>query len=148
MSVTVKIYEYSGDHRCLEKVLPAPSAELTGVFRESVDILRPDFLVERSTVSGNYVHIGSPVNKFYYIADITQERTGLQVLHLREDVLMTYKSKIRQLPGVIERNPEWNNVDLPDPDFRRQQNTQAYTVKCGSAFSYGSTPRYILITVG
>lgn len=145
MSITIKIYQYDGDHRVLDKQLPA-GIELTGTFREYIDIMKPSVLVERSAVTGNYVHIGSPINRYYYIDEITQDRTGLQVLHLREDVLMTHRDQIMQQPCVIRRNGAWSNTDLYDPDLQTLQRTQSYMSPLGSAFSYAS--RYIFVTVG
>lgn len=145
MSLNLKIYQYDGDHRVLDKQLPTPTT-LTGVFRDSVDIMHPTVLVERSAVSGNYVYIDTPVDRYYYIDEITQDRTGLQLLHLREDVLMTYRDKIKKMPGVVRRNGSWSDPDLYDPDLQRKQNTQSYMSAVGSAFSYSS--RYIFVTVG
>lgn len=145
MSITITIYQYDGEHRVLDKTL-TNGTDLTGTFREYIDIMKPSVLVERTAVTGNYVYIGSPIDRYYYIDDITQDRTGLQVLHLREDVLMTHRDQIKQQTCVVKRNGAWSNTDVYDPDLGVLQRTQSYMSPVGNAFGYAN--RYVFVTVG
>lgn len=148
--MTFNMYHYTGERTVLHKALPAPTVR-TGSFRGEYDIMNPILSLQGSYDGSNYCEIAG---RYYFIDGVNQERTGLVTLQLHIDVLMTYRDSIDGLQGVVGRNPAWNNANLPDPDWPRQQNTQGFCLPVGSPFDYtfdndgDPYDRYILITVG
>lgn len=148
--MTFNMYHYTGERTVLHKQLSDPTVK-TGSFRGEYDVLNPVLTLNGSYDGCNYCEIDG---RYYFVDSINQERTGIFTLQLHIDVLMTYQAAIDSLPAIVGRSPAWNNANLPDPDWTRQQNTQAFCVPVGSPFTYMSDgdglayDRYILTTVG
>ena len=99
---TLKIWNYAGDNRTVDKDLPDLSATtITGTFRGEIDLINPVILVNQ-TISGNYAEI-TDFSRYYYIDSITCVRTGLYQIILRVDVLKTYRTEIKALPAYAKR---------------------------------------------
>lgn len=148
--MTFNMYKYTGERTVLHKTLSAPSTH-TGSFRGEYDIMNPVLTLQGAYDGSNYCEIDG---RYYFVESINQERSGLFTLQLHIDVLMTYQTGIDSLQAVVGRSPAWNNANLPDPDWERQQNTQAFCMPVGDAFSYMTDgnnlafDRYIMTTVG
>ena len=87
----------------------------TGTLREECSLIRPEILVEASTVPNfNYCYIAS-FDRYYFVTSISSVRNDLWRVSLNCDVLMSYKSQILALDVVLARQENEFNPDLNDP---------------------------------
>lgn len=124
------------------------NATLDCVFKEETDVVNPIILVEMdyaSMVACNYAYI--PTNRrFYYITDVTSVSNALCTLSLEVDVLMSFKTDIRSLSGIVERNTYQFNTYQEDNQLSRLKKTQIQTKAFNHTFvPYTST---VLTLVG
>lgn len=125
---------------------------LTGVFREECSIQRPSILINTLEIpSFNYVYI--PVfNRYYYVASIATVSYGLWRIELNCDVLMSFKTEIKALSGVIGRQENDFNNNLVDNEIPAEKTPQVVTIEIpSSAFTTtdtGSVYCYCLCVVG
>ena len=115
MSISVQL-GFSGDPQNKLNKSFTVNATLDCVFKDETDVVNPIILVEMdyaSMVACNYAYI--PTNgRYYYITDVTSVSNALCTLSLEADVLMSFKSEIRNLTGITERNTNLYNVYLND----------------------------------
>lgn len=97
-------YNWSGEPNRIDKPLTAePNITLNGTLREECDLAEPLILVQTDPRGQNYVYIPE-FSRYYYIEDITAERSNAFRIRLRVDVLMSYKSQILALPVFCMRS--------------------------------------------
>lgn len=81
---------------------------ISGNFKESQSIMQPIIdLVYNSLPTFNYLYIPA-LSRFYFINNITTLNNGMYRLECNEDVLMTYRTEIKQQTAYISRI-EYNN---------------------------------------
>lgn len=87
---------------------------LSGNFRQQVNILTPTFLIEYDKVPDfNYCYIPS-FNRYYFITDITSIRTNVWKISCSVDVLMTYATELREQSALVNRSYSTYNSELID----------------------------------
>lgn len=149
MSISITLYNTSSDNNCINKSL-GTGAMFTGTIKGSgsVDVVRPEILIESNVYGYNYAYIDE-FDRYYYITEITHERTGLSTVQLLSDPLMSFKNSIYALPAIAGRvsggNGELFNSYLHDS----RQQLLASDI-CGTwvihSFAYGN--QYVLVTAG
>ena len=113
MSVTLKLYTFNSEVIRINKAgfITQYGADITGVFREAVDVLNPSILIEYSGYPAcNYAYI-QDLSRYYYIRGITSEGENLWRLNMHVDVLMSYagvrdglsSTGIFGMAGYVER---------------------------------------------
>ena len=147
MSISVQL-GFSGDPPNKLNKSFTVNATLDCVFKEETDVVNPIILVEMdyaSMVACNYAYI--PTNRrFYYITDVTSVSNALCTLSLEVDVLMSFKTDIRSLSGIVERNTYQFNTYQEDNQLSRLKKTQIQTKAFNHTFvPYTST---VLTLVG
>lgn len=91
-------------------------AQLYGYFRDEVDVLNPVIIIESGFISANYCYINK-FGRYYFITNVRMITTTLCELYLHVDVLNTYKTGIRSLQGVVERQEYRFNSMLIDDNY-------------------------------
>lgn len=116
----LRLYNYTGSPVLLDKsdLLQSPTANvrtLEGYCRESFNIENPSILIEDNSLLSdyNYMYIRE-YDHYYFIDPPVPERTGLYRINGHVDVLMTYKSEIKSLSGIVGRNQNEYNRMLID----------------------------------
>ena len=144
MSITVTLYNNSSPINAMDKNL-SQIASLTGNLREESNVIDPQILIERSSVSNvNYVYV-SEFDRYYFVTEIESVRTGLWRMHLHVDVLYTYRNSIRQNRALINRQQNYYDLMLDDGIFRCKQNPRIYRYDFPNGLGDFN---YILITAG
>lgn len=149
IGMTITLYNTSSENNAIHKSLGTGS-QYTGNIRDTgaVDVVRPVVLIESDIYNYNYAYIDD-FERYYFITEITRERTGLTALHLVSDPLMTFQAAILALPAIAARvsgdNGSLFNSYIPDAQMKLQANdrTGHYHVH-----SFGWSGDYILITAG
>lgn len=101
----------------------------TGYIREPTSIVNMSVMVEYSGVFNfNYCYIPY-FNRYYYITDIENCLVNLWRVHLKCDVLMTYKDYIKSQEAYILRQENVYNADVIDPITSYEQEPIILTQK-------------------
>ena len=144
MSITIDLYNNSSPINAMEKSLSS-IASLTGNLREESNVIDPTILIERDSIANvNYAYIPE-FNRYYFVTEIESVRTKIWRLHLHVDVLVTYRTKIRQNRGLINRQQNYYDLMLDDGVFRCKQNPRIYRYDFPNGLGDFN---YILITAG
>lgn len=88
-----------------------------GYFREEQNITSPiitiDVTGDNPVPEFNYAYI--PLfNRYYFVTGYEVLRTNLWNVHLEVDVLMTYKTGIKSLRAMVDRNENTYDETIPD----------------------------------
>lgn len=115
--MTITLYQTSSENNVVDKTITG-GIVLTGTLRQETSVLSPSIrIVTNTNISGyNYAYI-SEFGRFYYIKEIVTVRSGVWDVGFRCDVLMTYKTQIRGLTAVVERQENQYNAYVNDPEF-------------------------------
>lgn len=130
MSFEATLYNCSDDPRTLHKTLPAgiPIASITPT--ESCDILNPTFILNynASYTTCNYVIVGSPFNRSYFITDMKIDIGKKIVISCAVDVLRSYENEIGNIETTIYRNEDFKTCApyVADPEYQVKAGFQYY----------------------
>lgn len=144
MAFAATVYNCSDDPRTLHKTLPAGIPVENIVPTESCDILNPTFILNynASYATCNYIIVGSPFNRSYFITDMKIDIGKKIVISCAVDVLRSYESEIGNIKTTIYRNEDFKTCApyVADPE---------YQVKSGFQYCYetfkdnqGNTPQF------
>lgn len=127
MALTAILYNCGDDPRVLNKTLGEGITVSQIRPTESCDLLNPVFILDYSSsyTSCNYVEVGTPFNRSYFITDMKVDIGQKIIITCTVDVLQTYKSSIEKLNVNVVRN-ENPGEDLkapymPDPLLIQKQ---------------------------
>lgn len=111
-----------------------------------VDVLRPTLIVKDVSVgSCNYFQIPDFSNRYYYIDSMITHNSGVIEISGRVDVLMSHKTEILALGGIVARQENSYNVELKDSDFTALNYRRVQT----KAFSYEfNGSKFVLVAAG
>ena len=122
--IKIKTFIYDGKPNAVNKTLQA-NEEYTGVLNATFNVLTPVVRFRtRTPVSFNYVFIES-LNRYYFVSELNQDG-DICTVHLRVDVLQTYKEKILASSATLTKGANVNkylsnrsNVVDVRPKFRK-----------------------------
>lgn len=104
--VKIKTYIYDGKPNKVNKTLQE-NEEYTGVLNATFNVLTPVVRFRtRTPVSFNYVFIES-LNRYYFVSELNQDG-DICTVHLRVDVLQTYKEKILASSATLAKGENVN----------------------------------------
>lgn len=123
--------------------------------KEQTDILNPAVTIETSGNLSKYNYARIPNwGRYYFITDIKIIRERLWEITMHVDVLMSYKSQIRELNAIIARQQNDYNVNIKDNErilsadtteeitrFKGTDGSETYVTKPGQQ-------SFIIITAG
>lgn len=153
MSVVVSFYFNKSENNKLDKDLEEVGISAQDVvFKATTSIMTPTLSFRYSNESSvpryfkcNYIRIGAPVNRYYFVDDITTVAQGIIELKCHIDVLMTYSTYIRQQTAVINRQENQWNLYLDDGSFKVYQNPMVQTKLFPDGFT---TQQFVLAVAG
>lgn len=139
----IVFYKCSSEKNCLNKVLEN-EITLDGAIRGESNVISPQIMVQMNPIEYDYVYIPE-WRRYYFITDIVCYRSNAFVVKLSIDVLMSYKTEILQMTGVVSRLTSGSAYASRD-----------LLVSCKEEcreFDFGTTPfkrdgTYVLITQG
>lgn len=112
----------------------------------AVDVLRPTLLVKDVSVgSCNYFQIPDFSNRYYYIDSMITHNSGVIEISGRVDVLMSHKTEILALGGIVARQENLYNSELKDTDFTALNYRRVQTKAFSKTFN---SNRIILVAAG
>lgn len=143
----INLYYTSSENNQLVKHLSL-TRTLTGSLRNESDVVHPQVLVEVANVSdSNYAYIAE-FHRYYYIREIKSVRTGIWLLYLESDPLMSFQTSIKNLQVVLleSENTAIDNYLSDDRVWVAKVKDKTSIIN----FPYGllESGEYILITAG
>lgn len=158
MSFSATLYNCSDDPKKLSKNLTGGLTVSSITPTESCDILSPTFILNynSSYTSCNYIVVGAPFNRSYFITDMKIDIGKKIVISCSVDVLETYKLSIKNINTTIYRNEDYKKSApyLPDSEYQVKSGFQYYyeTFKMAdgstSAFHGDGYYSYVLSWIG
>lgn len=113
--MTINVYRNASDKNVVDKSI-SEIGTLSGSLRDSCSVTDPTILIEGGNLSSiNYFYIPD-FNRYYYVVSVTSVRTGVWAITGHVDVLMSYRSQIRNLGAVISRTEDTGIANLYLPD--------------------------------
>ena len=98
----ITLYKTKSENNRVNKAIREP-LPLEGTLKEECDVLNPVITFELTDPTVyNYVYI-EEFHRYYFIDNIENIRNNLWKLSLKCDVLFTYRSGIKNLSAVIEK---------------------------------------------
>lgn len=110
----VEFYKTNDNLKTVNKTLTL-NKTVDIVFRQLVDEQAPVIIMSIDNLTGsNYVFIPD-FNRYYFISDVDNYTSNLVRLHLKTDLLMTYKDLILNTPVQITatEKPSYLSTGLP-----------------------------------
>ena len=111
-----------------------------------VDILNPTLIVKDVTIgSCNYMQIPDFNNRYYYIDSVITRNNGILEISGRVDVLMSHKTEILALGGIVSRQEVLYNAELKDTDYTALNYRRVQTKTFSHVFN---SNKLVLIAAG
>lgn len=118
----------------------------TGNLRQSTSIINPVIMLNADNPTAyNYAYIPA-FNRYYFINKIEAYRTGLFILTMSVDVLETYKTEIKGMLAIIDKNETVGNNYFNDGSF--VLDSRAYNQIINFSNGFNDNGEFILITAG
>lgn len=144
--MNITLYVNSSENQRMTKTLTYVGA-FSFSFKDESSVFNPQVLIAvgSSLADVNYAYI-SQWGRYYYVTEIQVVRTGLFLLKLHGDVLMTWKDQILNCSAVIKRQQNQYNLYLDDPEFKiyNQERVEIYNFSGG----FNKALEYILTVAG
>lgn len=114
MAVEIQLLHNDSKDLVVDKSL-TPVATYNGTFRETVDSLRPTFILQGNVAANvNYAYIPA-FGRFYYVTDRKEVTKDLTELSLYTDVRKSFATQLYAAKGVVQRNSQLYDMYLNDP---------------------------------
>ena len=111
-----------------------------------VDILHPTLIVKDVKIgSCNYMQIPDFNNRYYYIDSVITRNNGILEISGRVDVLMSHKTEILALGGIVSRQEVLYNAELKDTDYTALNYRRVQTKTFSHVFN---SNKLVLIAAG
>lgn len=137
--MNVKFYKNLSDKIVVDKNIDQIGNTITSaVFKEDISVTDPVFALKDfssfNPATANYCYIDS-LDRYYYITDIVILTPEIYEIHCHVDVLMSFKSGIRQNNAVIARQQSNYDLYLNDGIFKTKAYSKYDILKYPSGFS-------------
>lgn len=146
MAFTIKLYTVTDDNNKVSKTLGTAKEFTSCILKETEDVTAPTVRIQTSdNLSGiNYCYI-EHYGRYYFVDKIETTPNNFWQLTCRCDVLMTYRSQIRNLVGTVARSESSFNGYLNDSEYNALSYRKIVTKQFPGAVDNDC---YILMTVG
>ena len=146
--MTITFYNNESDSIAVSKKITSISSINNAKIINETDIVNPSIVVSRNfydsiILKANYLYIDK-LERYYFINNISFAESMI-VIDCTVDVLMSYKSEIRNITCTVTRNENLKNGYLNDDNY----NIQAYKqVVCKMFPNAINNDSIILMTAG
>lgn len=147
-ATTLTLYICTDDNNTLNKTL-SNAYTIPIVFDEDESVLNPIITlnINGDISTFNYAYIAG-TGRYYYITEFNQLTGNQWQIHLRVDVLMTYKQGIKNMNAIISKTEDesLHNPDYNDGSFINQEGARVQIIHFPLGFA--DEPINVLITCG
>lgn len=143
----IKLYNNQSEHTVINKSL-GNAISYVGSLRDISDISNPSIMIQSNgnVYQYNYCYIPE-FSRYYFITEITTVRTGVWVLSMKCDVLMSFKNDILNCYAIINHTTDTNITRYMDSDIFRSL-VKDFTDILNFPSGLSDNGEYILITAG
>ena len=143
--MTINLYVNTSDNRYLQKTIASVLDNVPCVFKEDTSLENPTVIISPDNFrhNANYVYIPE-LSRYYYITDKTFSKQRV-MLHLKCDVLMSFKDSIKQCECVAIRSANQFNNYLDDNLMTRLAYSDIYLKKFPNSLDKNLT---LILVVG
>lgn len=144
--MNVIFYHSNSDKRKVDKTLTNISTLSCDII-DDTSIINPRLKIKYNSnlLTSNYIYIPS-FNRYYFITNITTSK-GYLWIDTSVDVLMSFKSEIRNTTAVIDRQEYQYNKYLNDANYTGYAYEILSAYKMGNIFTKSSVP-YLTVLGG
>ena len=143
----INLYKTTSENEKIDKQLKN-KITLTGSLKNETDVINPTIIFEiENPTDYNYVYI-EDFGRYYYITDFKSIRTGIWEVRMHVDVLFTYRSKIKALSAIIDKQQgsALTTELYNDGSFKVREDNFIEIVNYPSGFN--DVGEFILLTAG
>lgn len=147
--MTIDLLQTDSSNNTIGKNITSLKQEVSCDVKGNISIVNPVVVLsfDVETLKTNYVYIPS-YGRYYYISDIINLSGGRVELHLKVDVLESFKDDIKNSIAIIDKQQlsEKSNVYLNDGSYVTQEKEFHSVINFQNGFL--DDGEYILITCG
>lgn len=151
-NTTLFVYNQNSENIVLNKTL-TPVNIIDGMFNHSIAVKNINIDIVSFNFNFNYVYIPS-LNRYYYVDSVEMISSDYTRLHLREDVLMSWKNLISSQTAFIDRceNSTFYDVNIEDSEIKTDYDKNVVVsnilpVATSSIFSENQSNEQYVLTV-
>ena len=115
--MTITTYTSTDDSNYINKRLTNKSDISNVTLKNSTDYVNPVIMLQTETIDFNYVYIPT-FKRYYFVREITSLKNNLWSVALHVDVLMSFRSQIKNVRAITKRQEYLCNNDLIDDRLR------------------------------
>ena len=144
--ITVKLYNYKGDNRTVNKSL-SDGVTINGILYTEFNFVTPMLKIRSAeTPNFNYLYI-EKLKRYYFISSVVIAGKNTFELHLNLDVLKTYESQIMDSTATCVRSEDGDKyVSTHTPAYNVKPNFEK--VEFGEKDIFSNTTRTkVLVTI-
>ena len=122
---------------------------LTGFLKQVTSVINPVITVEMKNPSQyNYVHIPQ-FHRYYFINDMINVKNNLWEIHMKVDVLESFKTQIKANKAIIEKSEQSaSSNEYFNDGTTFYHDSREYNEIAMFQRGFDTAPSYILITAG
>lgn len=148
--MTISTYTSTDDSNYINKRLKSKGDVTNVTLKNSTDYVNPVIMLQVDTIVFNYVYIPN-FERYYFVREITSLKNNLWSVTLHVDVLMSFRSQIKNVRAITKRQEYLCNNDLID-DRMKLLNYPALqtniTFPNGFLDAASGNLQYVMITTG
>lgn len=141
----LKIYNTKSSNNTINKVL-TDEVEYDVVFKDTIDFLNPTIRLKDKVAYLEQTYAYLPdLGRYYYINRKESQPSGIYILYLQEDVLMTYKNDILGSMATVSRSKD-SNMYYDGGDYRSEEKKEHKLYNSDKQIQFEQST--ILVTIG
>lgn len=148
--MTISTYTSTDDSNYINKRLTSKGDVTNVTLKNSTDYVNPVIMLQADTIGFNYVYIPN-FGRYYFVREITSLKNNLWSVALHVDVLMSFRSQLKNVRAITKRQEYLCNNDLID-DRIKLLNYPALqtniTFPNGFLDAASGNLQYVMITTG
>ena len=122
---------------------------LTGFLKQATSVINPIITIEIENPSQfNYCHIPQ-FHRYYFINDMINVRNNLWEIHMKVDVLESFKTQIKANKAIVEKSEQSaSSNEYFNDGSTFYHDSREYNEIAMFQMGFDTAPSYILITAG
>lgn len=138
------LYNNTSENNKVGKILTNETI-INGTLRETTDVINPTLLLEYDARNYNYIYI--PLfSRYYFITKVESVRTGLWRIYCNIDVLESFKTEIKNLTAIIDKQKIVGNQYKDDGTIVMEN--RLFNTVYNFSNGFNDSGELILITAG
>lgn len=146
----IVLYKNPSENNTIGKRLTTVQTVSNAIIKGNMSIETPVIILQFKNgvkTNFNYVHIPE-FNRYYFVNDIIDLTGGRIEVHCKVDVLESFKTTIKELECIIDKQQDTNKSNMYYNDGSFVNLTKEFIYTKNFATGFNATGEFILITAG